>query len=824
MKSHPNRRNTKENKSARKNSWPVSYRWLAAGTLAMYTAIGVSTVSVAMAQPPAAGQTSAPAQAQNIDTSIPPRRYDIPAGLMGAVLDAYQERSGVHVAIPITGIRELRSPGVSGFYSAQAALEQILKDTGLVYKFTGQKDVTVQPDKVLTTVDVNERYTAVAASMPKYTQSLTDTPQSITVVPQNVMDEQNVTTLRDTLRNVAGISMAAGEGGSQGDNLTIRGFGARNDLFIDGMRDFGSYYRDPFNLEEVEVLQGPSSVTFGRGSTGGVVNQATKAPLESKFLSGTLDLGPYQRRLTSDVNVPLQKLGTGDAFRLNIMGDDGNTPGRDEAKYRRFGIAPSLALGLGTPTRITFSYLHQMADDVPDYGIPWLFNGPAPVNRHNFYGFKDANFLRTYVDIGNIKAEHDFGSHFTLRNQLRYSNYVRHALITEAKTVDPATLTTPLAAIKVSRNQLAAESTEASFDEQLDLTANFNTGFLHHTLMTGVEAGREISDPTRLAYSGQPGTFLLDPNENDPFTGYTVKVSSIVNTTANSASVYVLDTVKLGKRWDLTGGWRWDRFNTHYTQGVAPASAFNRLDTMPTWRGAIVFKPAQAGSIYFSAGTSFNPSAESLSLSSATANLPPEENRTFEGGTKWDFVRQHLSLRTAIFRTEKTNAREPDPNNPLLNVLSGNQRVSGVQAEGSGRVMRKWNIRGSYAYLDAKVVSSQYYPASVGARLANVPAHTFTVWNTWQLPYHFEGGLGSNFVSSRTASSTAPLDPLTGLVKQVPGYWVFNAMLEHPIAEHVTLQANLDNLTNRYYYDQLHPGHIVLGTGRSVLIGLKFRF
>src|SRR6185312_2903797 len=242
------------------------------------------------------------------------------------------------------------------------------------------------------------------------------------------------------------------------------------------------------------------------------------------------------------------------------------------------------------------------------------------------------------------------------------------------------------------------------------------------------------------------------------------------------------------------------------------------------WRGAVVFKPAQAGSIYFSAGTSFNPSAESLSLSSATANLPPENNRTLEAGTKWDFIRQRLSLRTALFRTEKMNAREPDPNNPLLNVLSGNQRVDGVQVEGSGRVMKNWNLRGSYAYLDAKVTSSVYYPVAVGARLANVPAHSLNIWDTWHLPYHFESGFGANFISSRTASATAPTDPTTGLVKQVPSYWVFNAMLEHPIAEHVTLQANLNNLTNRYYYDQLHPGHIVLGQGRAILIGLKFKF
>src|SRR3569833_1869382 len=584
MKPHSAPRKTHRKKS----SWPVSYRWLAAGAIAMYTAIGVSTMNVALAQPPEAAQTADP-------SNIPPRRYDIPAGLMGAALDAIQERSGVHVTLPLAGIRGLSSPGVSGFYTPQQAIEQLLKDTGVIYHFTGQEAVTVEPDHVLARIDVDAHYSAMSTSMPKYTQPLTDTPQTISVVPQSVIEEQNITTLRDALRNVAGISMAAGEGGSQGDNLTIRGFGARNDLFIDGMRDFGSYYRDPFDLEEVEVLQGPSSVTFGRGSTGGVVNQATKTPGMTKLTSGTLDIGPEQRRLTSDIDIPLPKPGAGDAFRVNVMGDDGNIPGRDQAKYRRFGVAPSLSLGLGTPTRFTFSYIHQMADDVPDYGIPWLFNGPAPVNRHNFYGFIDANFLRTYVDIGTIRAEHDFNSHFSLRGRGRGAGGGRRAQITEAKPIGTVTLATPLDSIQLSRNQLAAESTEASFDEQLDLTVNFETGGLRHTLIGGVEAGRDISDPPRLAYAGMPNASLLNPNEDDPFTGYTVKVSSIVNTTANNAAVYMLDTVKAGRHWDFTGGWRWDRFNTHYTQGIAPASAINRKDTMPTWRAAEVIKLAKVG-------------------------------------------------------------------------------------------------------------------------------------------------------------------------------------------------------------------------------------
>jgi catecholate siderophore receptor len=245
---------------------------------------------------------------------------------------------------------------------------------------------------------------------------------------------------------------------------------------------------------------------------------------------------------------------------------------------------------------------------------------------------------------------------------------------------------------------------------------------------------------------------------------------------------------------------------------------------MPTRRAGLVYKPVQAGSFYVSAGTSFNPSAEMLSLSTATASLPPEKNRTLEAGTKWDVLQERLSLTAAIFSTDKTNAREPDPSNSLIDVLAGNERVNGTQLAIRGHVTSRWEVLMSYAYMDGKLVSSNYYAAAVGAQLANVPRDTFNYWNTFRLPRSWEIGGGSNFVSSRTASSTAPDDPTTGLLKEVPGYWVFNAMAEHRLSEHVRVQGNIYNIANRYYYDQLHPGHIVPGPGRSTLIGLKFNF
>lgn len=799
--------------------WPVAYRWVAMGTLVAYSAVGARNVALAQSVTHDAvkGQRPAPG-------AQPSWRFEIPAGPLDTAVAAFGQVTGVSVSFAEDGMRTLPSPGVQGLFTADRALQKLLAGSGVTYRFVSSTSVVLDLASVSNSVEVTANVDSLASSSAKYQAPVLDTPQTISIVPQETMHEQGVTTLRDALRNVAGISLAAGEGSAQGDNLTVRGFTARNDLFIDGMRDFGSYYRDPFDTQEVEVLEGPSSVTFGRGSTGGVVNQASKTPGMLGFLSGGFDFGSdLTRRVTLDLDRPTPALGPHAAFRLNLMGDRNDVAGRDIAENRRFGVAPSLALGIGTATRATIEYFHQTADDNPDYGIPWLFNGPAPVDRTNYYGFKNGNYLRTYDDIGTAKVEHDFSPNITLRDQVRYANYVRDVLITEPQITTPVSLSTPLSQMTVTRHEIGVNSVEAMADEQLDLTARFRTGGLHHTLIAGVEGAKETSDPTRPTWSNVPTTSLLSPNPYQTFTG-TEAITSIVHTTALTAATYVLDTVELGRHWDLTGGVRWDRFDTAYTQQVAPASAFNRVDEMPTWRAALVYKPASNGTLYVDAGTSFNPSAESLSLSAATANLPPEKNRTYEAGTKWDFDRQHLSLRGALFRTTKENAREPSPENPLLDVLAGTERVDGVEVQARAHVTRRFDLVSSFAYLDSKVVSSQYYPTAIGYPLANVPKYTFNFWGEYHLTGKWEIAAGSNYVSSRTASATAPLDPTTGLIKEAPGYWVFNAMVKYPLSEHIDLQLNVNNIANRYYYDELHPGHIVLGPGRSALAGLQFKF
>ncbi len=830
--------------------------WLTLSTMAAYAAVSSTRQATAWAQHPDQSGSASKPQGQQ---SLTVRRFDIPASPLNTAIGAFENLTGVKVSfsLPTETVAGFSSPGVKGLYTEDQALRNLLAGTGLSYRIghDGQVTISLQSAESVTVED-----SAPQLGLDRYPVPLLDTPQSITTISQATIHEQGATTLRDTLRNAPGISLAAGEGGSQGDNLTLRGFTARNDIFLDGMRDFGSYYRDPFNFSEVEVLEGPSSVTFGRGSTGGVINQESKAPADRPCILVDADLGTdLTRRFTADINEPLQKLGPGAAVRINLMADEANVAQRDVTQNRRFGAAPTLALGMGTHNRLTAGYFHFAENYIPDYGIPWYFNGPAPVARHNYYGFRDGNYLRTDVDMVTLKVEHDLSDWGILRNKARFANSQRDARITEPQlnTASSGTITpaTPLQQVMVNRNQIATFSNEGLLWDQLDGTAHLKFLGIRHAIVLGAEGGRATSDPVRpTSYytnpAGQsintvPTTSLLTPNEDQNFSGSSAP-SSNIHVTSTSYAVYLLDTMEIQRHWELVGGARFDRFYTEeksiaypapvmavvggpITQGAPTITYPTRLDRKPSYRAALVYKPTSLGSIYFGYGTSFNPSAEALSLTvgpagTGTANLAPEFNRSYEFGTKWDLNNARLSLRADLFRTTKDNAREASPTNSLLYVLASTQRVDGAELELNGRVGDRVHLLSSYTYMHSEVVDSQYYPQSVGYQLANVPKNLFNLWATYEPVHRLTVGGGGNFVDSRTASSTAPLDPTTHLIKQVPSYFVLNAMGSYRLSEQLSLQVNIFNLADRNYIDEIHPAHIVPGAGTSGLFGLSFKF
>ncbi len=733
--------------------------WIAAGTLTAYAVMGGTKSALALAEAAKSDPGS------GAEAALPLKKFDIPAGPLDAAVKAYEKATGltVKIVLPAGTLAGFNSKGVSGLYREDEALRLLLEGTGLNYRMEDATTMVVgvqSKDTVSVTSSVPD-----SVSMAKFTEPLIDTPQSVTVVPEFIMKDEGATTLLNTLRNVPGISLAAGEGGSQGDSLTIRGFTARSDIFLDGIRDFGSYYRDAFNFEQVDVMEGPAGIQFGRGATGGVVNQESKVPAAKEFVNVQAQFGTdLTRRITADINEPIEDTLGGTAIRANVMAQESGVAGRPFAALRRFGIAPSVSIGMNTSTRATLSYLHLTESDTPDYGLPWLNNtvAPGPI-RHNYYGFPDENFLKTNDDIITLKVEHEFTPNLTLRTIARAANYPRNAQITEPQICSNASASVPVggfvaslptsavnpkqacsytgatdpSTILVNRNQIGAKSVEGILWDQTEIVARFSALGVKNALVAGVEGGQEISNPIRTSYtiSGSntvPYATLLNPNTQQVFSG-TGYITSVVHTKSESVGLYFIDTIKLGRLFELSGGVRWDRFDTGYNlyqpappppggTVTAPVPPISRVDEQPTYRAAFVYKPSSHGSVYFDYGTSFDPAAESLSLSIGLVNgsAAPEENETYEAGAKWSFLNERLMMEGAWFHTEKDNARETDPTNSNDIVAAGNQVVKGVQLSVVGRLPEGMDIIAGYAYLDSSVIFSKFFPTSVGYPLANV--------------------------------------------------------------------------------------------------------
>ena len=800
---------SKKTRKERRSSNGPKY-WMAMGTLAAYTTF--STKTTVLAEAPKARGNSKSGDTQTQSLSV--RRFDIPAGPLDTVVGAFERLADLRIVFASDDIRNIASPGVSGLYTVEQALEKLLGGTSVRYRFTAGESVLFELRGPDSSVEVTER---APLSSPKYTEPLRDIPQTITVISKSMIEEQGATTLRDVLRNVPGLTMTAGEGGTAaGDNLTLRGFSARNDIFVDGVRDISPQSRDPFNLEQVEVVKGPGSAFTGRGSTGGSINLVSKWPSLNRIFGGTLNFGTDgTRRVSADVNVPLRFLGEHTAFRLNLLAHDSGVAGRDVVNNQRWGAAPSLAFGLGTPTRLTLGYFKLKQDNISDYGIPWVpatnnalreyRDQPAPVPRNTFYGFKSRDYERMGADMATVKFEHDFSDALQIRNQLRYGRSTRDSNATPPRFASNDST--------VINRELRAWTTEDGiWDNQSDLRANFSTGPIKHALIAGVAFTNENNIRKTRTAPNSPTT-LLNPNPNDIYTGVITTSPLVGDITGNTQALYAFDTVKFGEKFEVNGGMRWERFDVEgVTTALAPVA---RVDKMNSMRGAVIFKPKQSGSLYASYGTSLNPSLEGLSYNTANTAIEPEKTYTTEVGTKWDLIGARLSVNGALFRVEKTNARTPGllPDDPPQ-VLQGRQRVSGVELGASGSFSRSWKIFGAYTLLDSEIEESNT-PAEVGKRIQNAPRNSFNVWSTYQFKKLTVGG-GPRFVGRRFGNNIN--------TRQVASYWTLDALAAYPITRKLDLRLNLYNVNDAYYFDRLGGGHLVPGAGRSVMLSTNFRF
>ncbi|MBL9135392.1 MAG: TonB-dependent siderophore receptor [Verrucomicrobiales bacterium] len=662
-------------------------------------------------------------------------------------------------------------------------------------------------------------YQPGAVSSPRYTEPLLNVPQTITVIPRAVIDEQGATTLSEVLRNVPGVTLLAGEGGgasnTAGDAFFMRGFDASNSIFVDGVRSQGLITRDVFNLEQVEVFKGPTGADVGRGTGAGYLNLSTKSPQLKPLYGGTLGYGSAeQKRVTVDVNQPMRlggegTWGQGTAARLNAMWQDGGVPGRDEVERSSWSIAPAAALGLGTSTRILLSSQHTRQENLPDYGLPGsALTGmvgtnalSAEIDRENFYGSAAFDFEEVSQDTFTARLEHDLSESSTLRNQTHFNQTDRFAVITSPGNVT-ATNT-------VARSRQANERINKILSNQTTGTASFETGPLAHSVVGGLEYLREEQDTPTVSGAGTaPAADAFQPNPHDPVTGYAPRrTGAFTEGKTDTFSLFANDTIDVVERWKLSGGLRWDAFTTEYRSvdatGVANAGTpLEASDQLLSAKAGIAFKPRPEGTVYFSYGRTLTPPGTAnfnLSTNVNNANHPalePQTSTNFELGAKWDLLDTRLSLTAALFRTLNENEITTDnTTSPPTYLYDSERRVDGVEFGATGNLTESWQVFANLSYLDATFAESAN-PTQDGARLQWTPSFSTSLWTTYRFPFRLTIGGGARYVSTvarQTTTTPGAVNPET------PDYWVIDAMAQYEVSRHLTLRLNVYNLLDEFY-------------------------
>lgn len=700
-------------------------------------------------------------------------------------------------------------------------------------------------------------YKVDKSSNSKYTAPLVDTPRSVTIVSQQVVKDTNSLTLQDALRTVPGITMGAGEGGNPtGDRPFIRGFDSQNAIFLDGVRDTGSQSRELFAIDSIEVSKGPNSTIAGRGSAGGSINLVSKkAHLGNSFDGGYTWGSDQTQRYTIDGNY--QFLDTA-AFRLNLMSHENNVAGRQSVNNDRWGVAPSLTFGLGTPTRLSLDYYHIESNDLPDSGIPYsMKSGSAAArtsanpdkptdggNSTNFYGLDSRDFNKSRADISTIAIEHDLNDTLTVKNTLRHGSTLQDYIMTQPDDSKGNILNDQV--WRRPNNRVANTSTTTN---QTELFGDVYIGGFKNSIATGIEFTHETSEKSGYNVDGFtagncnsatgriPGvcTSLSNPVPSEFWGGNVSRTLAGADTTGDTRAIYFNDTLELTPSWLLTAGLRYDHFDTEVKTKVANGStSFKSEDTSEFVTGqlGLTWKPADNGSVYISYATSATPPGASLGEGSdgnplnnavTKSDLEPEDTTNYEIGTKWDLLDQRLALTAAIFRTEKDNARVLINTNTYQNV--GKSRVDGIELTATGKITDKWQVFSGYTYMDSELVDGGKVAVNGvfvdspnnGNQLPNTPNNALSLWTTYNVTSKLAIGGGAFYV-----------DDVFGNVNNtvmVDSYWRYDAMASYKLSKNIDLQLNVQNLTNETYYDKAYANHYAnQAAGRTTLLTTNFHF
>ncbi|AJG24155.1 Ferrichrome-iron receptor [Cupriavidus basilensis] len=731
-----------------------------------------------------------------------------------------------------TRARLLASAGAiycTGFLAATPAFAQSAADAG------NAKEATL-PTAVVT---ADSPLQAKRLPSYKFVAPLLDTPRSVTVIPEELLKQTNATTFADALKTVPGITFLGGDAAANpsADRPVIRGFESRNSIFVDGMRDSGVQNRETFAVEQISVIKGPDSVYAGRGAVGGSIDIVTKMPKADDFTNASLGLGTEAyKRATLDVN---RRLNDETAVRLNVMGHDANQAGRNDVYSKRWGVAPSVAFGLNTPTTVSLSYYHVNTYDMPDFSVPFRSTGGTPgagtsIQRSQFYGLNNRDYRRGQTDTGEIRIEHRVDDNWKVRNTTMFGRSTLDYIATNPQFLNASA---NLLQLQAKSGKYATNSVS----NQTELSGKATLLGMQHTLTAGVEFSWErslyegylVSDsagnnirtggPCTIAYNC---TAIGAWNANAPWTGSTVLNAdksfpgAPTSTRTNVSSAYLFDSVKLSDRWLFNAGTRFDRFDVTAVQAGTPD--LKNTANLFSYQLGLVFKPIDTVSLYASYGTSANPPGANSGLGGGTdqitktnQDLSPERSRNIEVGAKWDTLDRRLSLTSALFQTDKTNARVSDGLGGIVNA--GKQRVRGAELGMAGNLTSKWRVFGGYSYLDAITIDAGSANASAsGLPMVMVPKHNVTLWTYYDVLPRLSIGGGAT-ISSLTYASVSATSR-----KWTPGYARFDAVATYRVSKTVDVQLNVQNLFDKKYYSAAYPIYATWAPGRSVVMTLNF--
>mgnify|MGYP002380222536 CR=1 FL=1 len=693
-------------------------------------------------------------------------------------------------------------------------------------------------------------FRGVQAAGVKYTRPLQDTPRIVSVLPAALLEEQGATTLKDALRNIPGISLQAGEGNPPGgDQLKIRGFNARDDINVNGSRDLGNYFRDPFYIDQLEVVKGPNSAFSGRGSAGGTINFVTKAPTAEPFGRVEASLGSdAQRRLTLDLNRPLDDHS---ALRLNLMAHDADMPGRDLVHEERQGLYAAYAWGLKGDTRLDVDLLHLRQDDRPDAGLPLDRDPrgahsrgtgavPTGLDFDNFYGHVDDRKRLDATQFG-LSLKHRFNGSLSLRNQTRLSRVDNDSITSSPRIRDIPAASGAFQGARVRGDTKPRDQADRGLSNQTALQASFDTAGLAHDAVFGLELGRfEYENRRRPDVSG-PLTDLYAPAERRrPATPYD---GTVYRFETREQALYALDTLSLARNWELNLGLRWDRVEATASEAgrdKLPTPGDNRrltrTDSVWSHSLGLVHKLSPRTSLYASIGSAFEVSgnfdrnqvqlaggATARVADAATFQIAPEKTEAIELGAKWK-LGSDLDLNAAAFRTQKDRARFPGQAGGDNSILDAKLRVQGLELLAAGRVSSAWRLYSGYTWLNAKVLSAPSRPFAVGQPLGGTPRHSFNLFSTYELNSQLSLGGGVQHVSEQFSAVQATA---AGTLKvRVPGYTVWDLYATYKFNRHTQLRLNAYNLGNERYLAQVAEGggQAIPGKARHWVATLRHDF